>query len=184
MDISANNIPYWMIEQTVPHRTDNKHSDGEGKKNEISKIAPTEKTKGNQHEKLKQRDQEVRAHENAHAAAAGPHAKGGPSYTFQTGEDGKSYAVGGHVTIDTSKESTPEETIQKMQQIINAAKAPAEPSAQDLKVASQAALALQEAREELAEKKKEEKESKSTDKMKLEEAYKGASLKTTFSVSA
>lgn len=184
MDISANNIPYWMIEQTVPKKVEESHPSNERKSGQVSKISPTEKIKGQEQGKLKQRDQEVRAHENAHLSAAGPHAKGGASYTFQTGEDGKPYAVGGHVSIDSSKEGTPEETIQKMQQIISAAKAPAEPSAQDLTVASQAAQTLQEAREELSTKKKEEKESKSSDTIKLEDAYKGSSMKTTFSVSA
>jgi len=45
--------------------------------------------------KLKARDREVRAHEAAHTAAAGSLAKGGPSFTFQRGSDGRLYAVGG-----------------------------------------------------------------------------------------
>src|SRR5262245_16441078 len=34
-------------------------------------------------ESLRQRDQEVRLHEQAHLLAAGPYAKGAPSYTFR-----------------------------------------------------------------------------------------------------
>ena len=55
---------------------------------------------------LKARDAEVRAHEAAHIAASGGLA-GAPSYTFQDGPDGKRYAVGGEVSIDTSSGGTP-----------------------------------------------------------------------------
>ncbi len=89
-------------------------------------------------EELKQRDAEVRAHEQAHMATAGSLAMGGPSYVFQTGPDGRQYAIGGDVKIDTSPGRTPEETAQKAQQIRAAALAPADPSAQDLKVAAAA----------------------------------------------
>ncbi|PVB62581.1 hypothetical protein DCO57_06750 [Labrenzia sp. 011] len=98
-------------------------------------------------DELAQRDREVRAHEQAHARAGGAHA-GAPSYTFQQGPDGKRYAVGGEVQIDTSKERTPEATIRKMQTVIRAATAPAEPSSQDLKVAQQARGQLAEAQAE------------------------------------
>lgn len=95
-------------------------------------------------EKLKERDREVRAHEQAHARTGGGHA-GAPSYSYQQGPDGKRYAVGGEVSIDTSAERTAEATIRKMQVVIRAATAPAEPSSQDLKVAQQARAQLQEA---------------------------------------
>ena len=95
-------------------------------------------------EKLKQRDREVRAHEQAHARAGGAYA-GAPSYTFQQGPDGGRYAIGGEVAIDTSPERTAEATIRKMQVVIRAATAPAEPSSQDLKVAQQARAQLAEA---------------------------------------
>ena len=51
---------------------------------------------------LRARDAEVRAHEQAHLAAAGPYANGAPTFEFQTGPDGWQYAVGGEVSIDTS----------------------------------------------------------------------------------
>ena len=184
MDISANNVPYWMIEQAIPGSFEETKLKREVQNGRAIKIDPPEHTKDRQHDKLKQRDQEVKKHENAHLAAAGAHARGGANYTYQIGEDGKAYAVGGHVSIDTSKEGTPEETIQKMQQIINAAKAPAEPSAQDIRVAAQAAQTLQEAREELAEKRKAEKEETTSTKSKLETAYKGAKMNSTFSAVA
>lgn len=104
---------------------------------------------------LKQRDAEVRAHEQAHARVGGAHA-GAPSYTFQQGPDGKRYAIGGEVQIDTSQERTPEATIRKMQVVIRAATAPAEPSSQDLKVAQQARSQLSEAQAALRQQKAEE----------------------------
>ncbi|WP_208996753.1 putative metalloprotease CJM1_0395 family protein [Roseibium denhamense] len=98
-------------------------------------------------QKLAERDREVRAHEQAHARVGGPYASA-PSYTFQQGPDGKRYAVGGEVQIDTSTERTPEATIRKMQIVIRAALAPAEPSSQDLQVAQQARAQLSEAQSE------------------------------------
>jgi len=101
--------------------------------------------------KLKQRDTEVKAHEAAHLAAAGGLARGGASYEYQTGPDGKSYAVGGEVSIDTSStEGDPESTIAKAQQIRGAALAPATPSSQDYKVAAKAAQMEAKARQELS----------------------------------
>jgi hypothetical protein len=90
--------------------------------------------------KLAQRDREVRAHEQAHMAAAGPYARGGPTYTFQHGPDGRLYAVAGEVAIDTAPvPGDPEETLRKAQRVRAAALAPAEPSSQDRAVASAAA---------------------------------------------
>ncbi|NVK34608.1 MAG: hypothetical protein HWE23_09025 [Rhodobacteraceae bacterium] len=97
---------------------------------------------------LAARDREVRAHEQAHARVGGAYA-GAPSYTFQQGPDGKRYAIGGEVSIDTSSERTPEATVRKMQVVIRAATAPAEPSPQDMKVAQQARSTLQAAQAEV-----------------------------------
>lgn len=101
--------------------------------------------------KLVSRDQEVRAHEQAHAAVGGAYA-GAPTYTFTRGPDGKRYAVGGEVSIDVSAvPNDPEATLRKMEIVLRAALAPAEPSAQDLRVASQAQAQMTQARAELAE---------------------------------
>lgn len=99
-------------------------------------------------DQLKSRDREVRAHEQAHAAVGGSLA-GSPSYEYQTGPDGKKYAVGGEVSIDVSKTNDPETTIRKMQTVRAAALAPAEPSSQDRKVAAEASRNIAEARAEL-----------------------------------
>ena len=118
-----------------------------------SKLSKEEKE---EIDKLRTRDREVRAHEQAHAAAAGGHAKGGPSFTFQRGPDGRLYAVGGEVNIDTSPiEGNPQATIRKAQQIRAAALAPADPSPQDRSVAAAASALESRARHELREEKEE-----------------------------
>lgn len=102
-------------------------------------------------DELKARDQEVRIHEMAHVLAGGAHVTSGPSYTYKTGPDGKGYAIGGSVGIDTSPiEGNPEATIQKMQTVAAAALAPAKPSGPDLKIAAAARQAEAKARSELA----------------------------------
>lgn len=55
-------------------------------------------------DELKQTDQEVRAHEQAHKNVAGPYA-GAISYETVTGPDGREYAVAGEVQIDVSPNS-------------------------------------------------------------------------------
>jgi hypothetical protein len=76
--------------------------------------------------------------------------RGGARYQYQTGPDGKRYAVGGEVSIDASEANTPEATIRKAQTIRKAALAPAQPSAQDRAVAAKAAQMERQARAELA----------------------------------
>jgi len=98
---------------------------------------------------LKERDREVKAHEMAHLASSGQYARGGPSYSYQQGPDGRRYAVGGEVPIDIGKERSPEETIQKMQAGQRAAMAPADPSATDRGIAANAAALENHARQEL-----------------------------------
>lgn len=112
-------------------------------------------------EKLKQQDQEIKAHERAHMAAGAGVVRGGASYKYEHGPDGKMYAVSGEVKIDTSKENDPEATIRKMQQVKKAALAPAQPSAQDRSVAAKAAQIEAEARIELQQEKAEAAEEES-----------------------
>lgn len=99
-------------------------------------------------EQLKARDQEVRTHEQAHAAKGGQYA-GSPQYEYTTGPDNKRYVTDGEVSIDISEAQTPEQTLRKMEQVRAAALAPAEPSSQDLKVAAEAAQKALEARSEI-----------------------------------
>ncbi|GAB6075244.1 putative metalloprotease CJM1_0395 family protein [Desulfurobacterium crinifex] len=105
--------------------------------------------------KLRMIDIKVKAHELAHSTVGGQYA-GAPHYQFVLGPDGKLYAVAGDVPIDVSPEDTPEKTIRKMQQVIAAALAPADPSPQDIQVASIAAKILAEAISELSRSKEEE----------------------------
>ncbi|MBF0550131.1 MAG: hypothetical protein HQK60_06315 [Deltaproteobacteria bacterium] len=101
-------------------------------------------------EQLRKRDQEVKTHEQAHLAAAGAYATSGATYTYETGPDGQSYAVGGEVSIDTTPvKGDPAATIMKMETVQRAALAPASPSGQDQKVAAAAAGKAQSARVEL-----------------------------------
>ncbi len=102
--------------------------------------------------KLAACDREVRAHEAAHLAAAGGLAVSGASFSYQRGPDGKLYAVGGEVHIDTSRGRTSEETIAKARQIRTAATAPAQPSGQDYAVAVAASQMEAQAMQELAQK--------------------------------
>lgn len=98
---------------------------------------------------LERRDRDVRSHEAAHQSA-GAGLVGGASYTFQSGPDGKRYAIGGEVSVDASAEpGDPAATISKMQRVRAAALAPADPSGQDLAVASAAAQIMAAAQQEL-----------------------------------
>ena len=98
---------------------------------------------------LVQRDAEVRAHEQAHKSAAGGHS-GAISLSYETGPDGKRYAVAGEVPVDISPvKGDPSATIQKMQTIQRAALAPADPSSADRRVASRARQYANQARMDL-----------------------------------
>ena len=103
-------------------------------------------------QKLLERDREVRAHEQAHIAAGGRHVSGGASFTYQTGPDGRQYAVGGLVQIDASPvPGDPKATEEKARAVRRAALAPASPSATDQNVAAKAAAMENRARSEQAE---------------------------------
>lgn len=105
---------------------------------------------------LKKRDSEVKAHEQAHLAAAGQYAAGGASFSYKMGPDGKRYATGGEVPIDLSKERSPEATIQKMRTVKRAALAPATPSSADRSIAAQATAKEAQAMKEVLTNSKEE----------------------------
>ncbi|MCK9609150.1 MAG: hypothetical protein M0R33_22170 [Methylomonas sp.] len=99
---------------------------------------------------LKARDSEVRAHEQAHLAAAGGLATSGASFQYVTGPDGQRYASGGEVGIDVSPVANdPQATLLKAETIRRAALAPAQPSGQDVSVASKAAAMANKASAEL-----------------------------------
>ena len=99
-------------------------------------------------QKLKERDRQVRQHEQAHMSAGAGMITSGANFTYQKGPDGVNYAVGGEVGISTEPGRTPDETIQRAQQIRAAALAPADPSGQDRAVAAKAAQMAQQAQME------------------------------------
>lgn len=108
-------------------------------------------------DQLKARDREVRAHEAAHKGAAGSLAHGAATFSYEAGPDGKRYAVGGEVSIDTSAvPGNPQATIVKAQIIYRAATAPAQPSSQDRSVAAMASQMEAQARQELSQEKLDE----------------------------
>jgi len=111
--------------------------------------------------KLKARDTEVKAHEQAHMAAAAGINASAPNYEYQTGPDGKQYATGGEVSLSFSMSNDPEENIQNAETMRAAALAPSQPSGQDYAVAASAEKIIAEAKMQRAEQK--QKETSSTD---------------------
>ena len=127
---------------------DNGQDASEGKEN-AEDQQQQQQAEQQQLTQLKQRDAEVRAHEQAHASLGGQYASS-PQYEYERGSDGRRYAVSGEVSIDISKAATPQETLRKAEQVKAAALAPAEPSVQDLRVATEATQIALEARAEIA----------------------------------
>jgi hypothetical protein len=113
---------------------------------------PLDQEEEKQVRELEKRDREVKAHEAAHQAGAGGYAKGGASFEYKSGPDGRQYAVGGHVDIDVSPvKGNPGATLRKAQTVQRAALAPADPSGADRAVAAAAAQMAAQAQKEMAE---------------------------------
>gem|GEM_PF-1718072 len=119
---------------------------GDGKNAAGAELSAADKLTVGQ---LERQDQEIRAHERAHLAAAGPYARSGAQYSYVRGPDGKLYAAHGEVSIDTGRENEPEATIAKMKMVRRAALAPVQPSPQDRRVAASASADLIAAVDEL-----------------------------------
>lgn len=103
-------------------------------------------------EAARDRDREVKLHEQAHLSALGPYAASGISYTTRTGPDGESYAVGGRIKADlTEVPGNPRATLQKARAVQRAALAPGSPSGADMEVAAEAYRLARDAREALEE---------------------------------
>lgn len=131
----------------APRPAADRRAEGEPRLQAAGQLTPEQRE---QIEKLKQRDREVKAHEQAHMSAGGRYIRGGPSYTFQLGPDGQRYAIGGEVSIDTSPEKTPQQTIAKARIVQAAALAVPDPSAADRAAAAKASKMEIEARQQLA----------------------------------
>ena len=123
------------------------------KQDEKTSIGKEELTKSEKEQikELEKSDKTVKAHEQAHLAAAVGLTTGGAKYSYQTGPDGKRYAIGGSVPIKVPKGKTPEETIKLNEQAKRAALAPAEPSSKDRQVANKAERNIAKAQKKLAE---------------------------------
>jgi len=102
------------------------------------RLAPKELTPEQQQQvaELQQIDRAVRTHEQAHLSAGRGVITSAANFSYIYGPDGKRYAVGGEVGIDTSAEKKPEANIDKGIRIQAAALAPRDPSPQDYRVAS------------------------------------------------
>lgn len=119
---------------------------------------------------LQQIDRAVRAHEAAHIAAGGEVITSGADYSYTYGPDGRQYAVGGEVGIDTAPERDPADNIEKGIAIQAAALAPRDPSPQDYRVAGIGAQLESRGRGELArERAEEDRSSASADTGRTEE---------------
>lgn len=144
---STGSVPTTKTEQTESQTSAEPQSKGEAHLQQD--LSKREQQQVNE---LTSRDREVKAHEAAHKAAGGG-LTGPARFSYTTGPDGKRYAVGGEVSIDTSKvPGDPQATLIKANRIRAAALAPAEPSGQDHKVAAQASQMAAEARLEMAKK--------------------------------
>ncbi|MBE0490729.1 MAG: hypothetical protein IBX44_00585 [Sulfurospirillum sp.] len=136
---------------TNTQTTQNSDENASASKNEA--LTSSEKA---QITKLQASDAGVRRHEAAHIASGGGVIKSGASFSYQQGPDGKLYAIGGEVAIDSSSEADPQATIAKMQVVRSAALAPSDPSSTDYSVAATASMIEMQARIELGLKSREE----------------------------
>lgn len=89
-------------------------------------------------EKFKKSDSNIKAHEQSHAAGANTTSP--IKYSYQTGPDGKLYAVGGEVRLDTSIPKDPNEASFKLSKLQSAASVSDGMSSADSNIAIQASL--------------------------------------------
>lgn len=143
--ISASNIPNSQPQHARSAQQDTESDDSTTKVNDKKETSYSGAKEQSAHDKqeiskLATRDREVRAHEASHKNAGGSLIRGAAQFTYQKGPDGKQYASGGEVSIDTSSvPDDPQATLQKANQIRAAALAPTNPSTQDKSVAANAA---------------------------------------------
>lgn len=154
--------PGLLASNQDPGQRDNGRDESAGREAAEARLQEQQETVEREEvRELQARDREVRAHEQAHAAVGGEYA-GAPSYEFESGPDGRQYAVAGEVSIDISEEQDPEETLRKAETVRAAALAPAEPSPQDFRVANEAVQLAAQARSDLAEQRAEERNEDNT----------------------
>lgn len=154
----------------TPDVTETKTKDSETDKNSTTGTGK-ELTPEQQQvvDKLKARDREVKAHEQAHIAAAAGINASAPTYDYQVGPDGKQYAIGGEVSISFTESKDPQSNIANAEAMKASALAPANPSGQDLSVARSADEIIAKAKQDLAEQDKETSKSGESDGTDTEE---------------
>ncbi|MBV1889224.1 MAG: hypothetical protein KUG67_03160 [Proteobacteria bacterium] len=164
---SANQIPAGDTEETptelkpiggteekagVPNRERGEENNNLAAETGISKLEEQNQVRAEQAviQQLKLRDQEVKAHEQAHASVGGSYA-GNASFSYTRGPNGTLYATSGEVGISTSPVAgDPQATLQKARQVQAAAMAPLNPSSQDRAVAARAGQMALDAQANLA----------------------------------
>jgi hypothetical protein len=104
--------------------------------------------------KLQDRHKEVERHEEAHYREAGHLALSGPKLSdFVQGADGKMYATGGHVMINTSETGDPEKDLIRGKTIVRSAEAPlgvdSELSQADINVAGKGRQMIEKSKKKL-----------------------------------
>lgn len=88
--------------------------------------------------KFKNKDSEVKTHEQTHASLGTTTAP--ISYNYQTGPDGKLYAMGGSVRFDTSIPNNPESAKAKLEELKDASSSVSSLSGADASIAQTANL--------------------------------------------
>ncbi len=88
--------------------------------------------------KFKKSDSDIRTHEQIHATIG--HTTAPISYSYQKGPDGKMYAVGGSVRLDTSIPDDPKAAQFKLDQLKRASSGPSDLSSSDITISTQANL--------------------------------------------
>ncbi len=142
--ISPEAIALYQSEQGSNSESNQKSNTGSGN-DELTQQEQREVSE------LKMTDSQVKAHEHAHKAAAAGLSTSGPNYEYETGPDGKKYAVAGDVNVSYKHSDDPEVNLRNAQQLRASALAPADPSSQDRKVAMQAEREIAQARQEIME---------------------------------
>ena len=85
------------------------------------------------------RDAAVRTHERAHAAVLGPYAESAIHYSTRRGPAGERIVTGGRIAVDLDPvPGDPRASLKKARTVLNAAFAPGDPSAADMRVAADA----------------------------------------------
>ncbi|MDN5089266.1 putative metalloprotease CJM1_0395 family protein [Aliarcobacter butzleri] len=88
--------------------------------------------------KFKNKDNEVKTHEQTHAS--GTTTTSAINYNYQVGPDGKLYAIGGSVRFDTSIPKDPQSAKVKMDQLQSASSSVSSLSGADASIAQTASL--------------------------------------------